>query len=99
MRGFHVEVVAYDIDARSRREELVDDLSHHVCPIHAGMTVANVHVRPADQGRADHEQVSHAIALVLVFVFSGIAWTCRQWQAPLFNVLLTGCIHAHERPD
>ena len=63
-----VEVVQHHPDLLGRWVSFIGQPPHLLSEVHHGTTFGHCHMPPARQGLAQHEQVSGAIALVLVIV-------------------------------
>ena len=74
----------------------VHQLLHHAGPINLGSLVRHLHPSPPLQGREQHEQVAHPVALVFVIVGHGCPGPRREGLPGLPHLLLAGLVQAHQ---
>ena len=75
---------------------LVHQLPDHPGPIHPGAPVRDFHPPPPFQGREQHEQVAHAIALVFIIVDTRGSRPDRTPLPCLLHLLFAGLVQADQ---
>ena len=80
----------------SVRVVLVDQSLYHMCPVHLRATLLDLDSTPPFQGREQHEQTAHSIALVFVVVDRHRAGRCGTRHSRLLDQLFARLIHAHQ---
>jgi hypothetical protein len=87
-----VEVVLHQHDLLGVGVVDVDQVLDAVRPVDAGAPVADHDVAPASQRLADHQQVAHAAALVLVVLPGRLPWRDRSRWYHLRQQLPAGLV-------